>query len=105
MSGSSVSDVARGGVSGESVVEVRELRRRFGQLEAVKGVSFAIGEGEVFGFLGPNGAGKTTTINMLCTLLRPTAGSATAGSACGLTGGVAGGGGAAGGEGSAVSGA
>jgi ABC-2 type transport system ATP-binding protein len=60
-----------------SVVQVRDLRRRFGQLEAVKGVTFDVGEGEVFGFLGPNGAGKTTTINMLCTLLRPTAGSAT----------------------------
>jgi ABC-2 type transport system ATP-binding protein len=43
----------------------------------VKGVSFSVTENEVFGFLGPNGAGKTTTINMLCTLLRPSAGSAT----------------------------
>ncbi len=51
--------------------------RSFGKIEAVKGVSFDIGEGEIFGFLGPNGAGKTTTINMLCTLLKPTAGSAT----------------------------
>jgi ABC-2 type transport system ATP-binding protein len=59
-----------------SIVEVRDLRRHFGSLEAVKDVSFEVREGEVFGFLGPNGAGKTTTINMLCTLLRPTAGSA-----------------------------
>ncbi len=44
---------------------------------AVKGVSFAIERGEIFGFLGPNGAGKTTTISMLCTLLTPTAGRAT----------------------------
>jgi ABC-2 type transport system ATP-binding protein len=58
------------------IIEVDDLRRRFGQLEAVEGVSFSVGAGEVFGFLGPNGAGKTTTINMLCTLLRPTAGSA-----------------------------
>jgi ABC-2 type transport system ATP-binding protein len=58
-------------------IDVRQLGRRFGALEAVKGVSFSVGEGEVFGFLGPNGAGKTTTINMLCTLLRPSAGSAT----------------------------
>jgi len=65
------------GPTAATVVEARELRRDFGRIEAVKGVSFEIGAGEVFGFLGPNGAGKTTTINMLCTLLRPTAGSAT----------------------------
>ena len=59
-----------------SVVEVEQLSRRFGDLEAVRDVSFTVGEGEVFGFLGPNGAGKTTTISMLCTLLRPTSGSA-----------------------------
>jgi len=59
------------------IVDVRELRRSFGQLEAVRGVSFSIEPTELFGFLGPNGAGKTTTINMLCTLLRPSAGSAT----------------------------
>jgi ABC-2 type transport system ATP-binding protein len=52
------------------------LMRRFGDYEAVKGVSFQVQEGEVFGFLGPNGAGKTTTIRMLCTLLRLTAGRA-----------------------------
>jgi ABC-2 type transport system ATP-binding protein len=45
-------------------------------LEAVKGISFAVQPGEVFGFLGPNGAGKTTTIRILATLLRPTAGRA-----------------------------
>ena len=58
------------------VIEVEGLSRRFGTLEAVKGVSFDVPAGEVFGFLGPNGAGKTTTINMLCTLLRPTGGTA-----------------------------
>jgi ABC-2 type transport system ATP-binding protein len=58
------------------VIEVENLSRRFGKIEAVKEVSFAIEEGEIFGFLGPNGAGKTTTINMLCTLLRPGGGSA-----------------------------
>ncbi len=57
-------------------VEVEGLVRRFGDLVAVDGVSFTVARGEVFGFLGPNGAGKTTTINMLCTLLAPTAGSA-----------------------------
>ena len=59
------------------MIEVHELGRNFGELEAVKGVSFAVTEDEVFGFLGPNGAGKTTTIGMLCTLLRPSAGTAT----------------------------
>jgi ABC-2 type transport system ATP-binding protein len=59
-----------------SAVLASGLVRRFGTVEAVRGVSFAIAEGEVFAFLGPNGAGKTTTIGMLCTLLRPTAGTA-----------------------------
>jgi ABC-2 type transport system ATP-binding protein len=57
-------------------IEVSDLRKSFGAVEAVRGVSFDVAAGEVFGFLGPNGAGKTTTINMLCTLAKPTAGSA-----------------------------
>jgi ABC-2 type transport system ATP-binding protein len=60
-----------------NAIQVDNLVRRFGDLTAVKGVSFAVRQGEVFGFLGPNGAGKTTTINMLCTLLRPDGGQAT----------------------------
>jgi ABC-2 type transport system ATP-binding protein len=58
------------------VIEASNIVKRFGELEAVKGVSFTVKEGEIFGFLGPNGAGKTTTINILCTLLKPTAGQA-----------------------------
>jgi ABC-2 type transport system ATP-binding protein len=58
-------------------VLVDELVVRFGELEAVRGVSFAVAPGEVFGLLGPNGAGKTTTIRVLTTLLPPTAGRAT----------------------------
>jgi ABC-2 type transport system ATP-binding protein len=58
------------------VIEASNIVKRFGELEAVKGVSFSVKEGEIFGFLGPNGAGKTTTINILCTLLKPTAGQA-----------------------------
>src|SRR5205085_5064962 len=69
------------------VVEVRDLRRTYRtttgilrrrslDIEAVRGVSFEIAEGELFGLLGPNGAGKTTTIKMLITLLLPTSGSA-----------------------------
>src|SRR4051794_27905660 len=58
------------------MVEVNELRKSFGDVDAVRGVSFDVAPGEVFGFLGPNGAGKTTTINMLCTLAKPSGGSA-----------------------------
>ncbi|MBI4285554.1 MAG: ATP-binding cassette domain-containing protein [Chloroflexi bacterium] len=60
-----------------STIDVRGLSRNFGGLKAVDEISFQVNEGEIFGFLGPNGAGKTTTINMLCTLLKPTSGSAT----------------------------
>ena len=59
-----------------TAIEVNELVKRFDELEAVRGVSFHVAAGEVFGFLGPNGAGKSTTINMLCTLMKPTSGSA-----------------------------
>ncbi|MDE3069895.1 MAG: ATP-binding cassette domain-containing protein [Acidobacteriota bacterium] len=57
-------------------IEVRGLVKRYGELEAVAGIDFDVSRGELFGFLGPNGAGKTTTINMLCTLVRPSAGRA-----------------------------
>ena len=59
-----------------AAIEVDRLHKSYREVEAVRGVSFEVEAGEVFGFLGPNGAGKTTTINMLCTLARPTAGSA-----------------------------
>src|SRR5438477_4928750 len=59
-----------------AAIEVDRLHKSYREIEAVRGVSFEVEAGEVFGFLGPNGAGKTTTINMLCTLARPTAGSA-----------------------------
>ena len=65
------------GRAGASAIVVRSLAKRFGEVEAVRGVDFEVAAGEVFGFLGPNGAGKTTTINMLCTLAKPTSGSAT----------------------------
>ena len=55
----------------EPMIEVRDLTKRFGTVEAVAGISFKIEPGEVFGFLGPNGAGKTTTIRMLVGLARP----------------------------------
>jgi ABC-2 type transport system ATP-binding protein len=61
----------------EAAVQVDELRKSFDEVEAVRGVSFSVHPGEIFGFLGPNGAGKSTTISMLCTLLVPTGGTAT----------------------------
>jgi ABC-2 type transport system ATP-binding protein len=60
----------------DEAVEVRGLVKRYDEVEAVRGVDFEVRAGETFGFLGPNGAGKSTTINMLCTLVRPSAGSA-----------------------------
>ena len=64
----------------ENIIEVKELQKiydsRHMKVEAVKGISFSVEEGEIFGFLGPNGAGKTTTLNMLSTLLFPTSGTA-----------------------------
>ncbi len=57
-------------------VSVDGLVKRFGEIEAVRGIDLTVRPGETFGFLGPNGAGKSTTISMLCTLVRPTAGSA-----------------------------
>lgn len=56
------------------IVEVNKMRKTFGSREAVKGISFTIGKGEIFGLLGPNGAGKSTTINMMCGYLEPTEG-------------------------------
>jgi ABC-2 type transport system ATP-binding protein len=63
--------------SNGTAIAVRDLVKNFGEVRAVRGVDFDVATGEVFGFLGPNGAGKTTTINMLCTLAKPTSGSAT----------------------------
>jgi ABC-2 type transport system ATP-binding protein len=56
------------------MIQVENLAKTFGEVKAVDGVSFHVQPGEIFAFLGPNGAGKTTTIQMLTTLLRPTAG-------------------------------
>src|SRR4051794_41959821 len=49
----------------DATISVRGLRKRYGDYEAVRGISFEVGRGEVFGLLGPNGAGKTTTVEIL----------------------------------------
>jgi ABC-2 type transport system ATP-binding protein len=64
-------------MSRQSVIEVRELTRCFGNFVAVDHVSFEVLQGEIFGYLGANGAGKSTTIRMLCGLLAPSSGNAT----------------------------
>jgi ABC-type multidrug transport system ATPase subunit len=63
----------------ESILEVKDLKKNYGDFAAVKGITFDIKEGEIFSLLGPNGAGKTTTISMLSTLYTPTSGDATIG--------------------------
>jgi ABC-2 type transport system ATP-binding protein len=60
----------------ETVIQAQGLVKRYGELEAVRGIDLEVQAGEIFGFLGPNGAGKSTTISILCTLLTPTAGTA-----------------------------
>ena len=57
-------------------VETHDLRRTFGARQALDGVTFSVGDGEIFGLLGPNGGGKTTLFRILCTLLAPSGGSA-----------------------------
>jgi ABC-2 type transport system ATP-binding protein len=58
------------------IIETINLTRRFNELVAVDKLNISVEQGEIFGLLGPNGAGKTTTISMLCTILKPTAGTA-----------------------------
>src|SRR5512136_65058 len=57
-------------------IEVNNLTKSFGSLMAVDKLNITVKSGEIFGLLGPNGAGKTTTISMLCTIMKPTSGSA-----------------------------
>jgi ABC-2 type transport system ATP-binding protein len=61
------------------MISVQELRRRFGSIVAVDGISFEAKQGDVLGFLGPNGAGKTTAMRMLASFLAPDSGTATVG--------------------------
>src|ERR1051325_3355150 len=66
-------------MSAPPLLEVSSLRKRFGAVQAVDGLSFSVGAGECFGLLGPNGAGKTTTISIISTLLGADEGSVTVG--------------------------
>ncbi len=59
-----------------TAIAARDLRRMFGENDAVAGIDLDVSDGEIYGFLGPNGAGKSTTVKILCTLLAPTSGSA-----------------------------
>lgn len=58
-----------------AIIEVKNLVKKYGSIEAVKGISFTVDQGEIFGLIGPNGAGKTTTLQVLATLLQITNGS------------------------------
>jgi ABC-2 type transport system ATP-binding protein len=58
----------------DPILQVRDLDKSYGETHAVRGVSFQVARGEIFGLLGPNGAGKTTTISMITGLLQPTSG-------------------------------
>jgi ABC-2 type transport system ATP-binding protein len=79
MSGSAASTMGTRGGDGPATgpaISVRDLTRRYGDVEAVAGISFVVERGEFFALLGPNGAGKSTTMHLLTTLLRPTSGTA-----------------------------
>jgi ABC-2 type transport system ATP-binding protein len=79
MSSTSAGTSAAGGdaYAEAPVITVSGLTKRYGDIEAVRGIDLEVGRGETFGFLGPNGAGKTTTIKILCTLATATSGTAT----------------------------
>lgn len=64
-----------GGSSMSSVLELKDVHKSFGKIEVIKGISFDVKEGEIYGFLGANGAGKTTTIRMIVGLIKPSNGS------------------------------
>ena len=59
------------------ILEVNELKKRYGKVEALRGISFEVEEGEIYGLIGPDGAGKTTLFRILTTLLLADGGTAT----------------------------
>ena len=62
-------------MNGKKAIEVHDLHKSYGKVQALRGVNFEVREGELFGFLGPNGAGKTTTIRCMLDMIRPHSGS------------------------------
>ena len=70
-----LSDTIQAGEIMENIIEVKELIKNYGNVKAVKGITFNVEKGSFFAFLGENGAGKSTTINILCTVLEKTSGS------------------------------
>ena len=56
------------------MIEVRELKKDFGQVKAVRGISFTVHKGEIYGIVGPDGAGKTTTLRMIAGVMKPSGG-------------------------------
>ena len=58
-----------------NAIEVHDLYKSYGKVQALRGVNFVVRQGELFGFLGPNGAGKTTTIRCMLDMIRPQSGS------------------------------
>jgi ABC-2 type transport system ATP-binding protein len=69
-----VIEIHKNGEKMEKIIEVKDLKKKYGEFEAVKGIDIEVFKGEVFGFLGPNGAGKTTTLEILEGLRKPTSG-------------------------------
>lgn len=61
----------------QKIIEVTDLKKSYGSVEAVQGISFYVESGKLFSFLGPNGAGKSTTIDMICSLFKPDGGQIT----------------------------
>ena len=59
-------------MNNEYILQVHDLKKHFGQVKAVDGISFSVAKGQIYGFLGPNGSGKTTTISMILGLVHPT---------------------------------
>ena len=53
------------------IIQIKNLKKKYGSIDAVSGITFEVEYGKLFAFLGPNGAGKSTTIDMICTLLEP----------------------------------
>ena len=60
----------------QSAIEVHGLRKRYGKLEAIRGITFAVDRGEIFGLIGPDGAGKTSTFQILAGVMEATSGNA-----------------------------